>query len=204
MRRLLPILLAIHLVAVPAHAQSTPEQCAAIDDGAERLICYDLIHRVERAPVDDPVQSEWNVRSDISRIDDSTNVFMNLQSSDSFRGRFRSGEAHATMYIRCQENTTSLYIVMGGHHLADIQNYGRVTYRIDSDPAQHRSFTSSTDSQALGLWSGGNSIPFIRQMFGADNVLVQITPFSESSITVDFPVSGLEEAIAPLREACNW
>lgn len=190
--------------AMPLHAQKTPEQCAAIDDGAERLICYDLIHRVERASVPDTLESEWRVRSETSRIDDSTNVYMTLQSSDTIPGRFSRGSAHATIYVRCLENTTSLYIVMGGHHLADIQGYGRVTYRIDDAPAQSKNFSSSTDSQALGLWNGGSSIPFIRQLFGASNLLIQITPFSESPITVDFTVKGIEEAIAPLREACNW
>ncbi|WP_417585083.1 type VI secretion system-associated protein TagO [Pelagibacterium sp.] len=184
-------------------AQDTAEQCGAIDDGAERLVCYDLLFRVDRSAEQSGPESQWTVRTDVSRIDDSTNVFMNLSSSDTFPKRF-GGEGRATMLVRCSENTTTLYFTMGGHHLADLQNYGRVTYRIDDAPAQTKRFTESTDNQALGLWNGGSSIPLIKSLFGAENLLVQITPYGESAITVDFPITGFEEEIAPLREACNW
>lgn len=186
-----------------ATAQNTAEECGAIDDGAERLVCYDLLFRIDRSSAQSGPDSQWSVRTDISRIDDSTNVFMTVQSTDTFPKRF-GGEGRGTMLVRCMENTTTVYFTMAGHHLADLQNYGRLTYRIDDAPAQSKRLTESTDSQALGLWNGGSAIPFIKSLFGADNLLVQITPFSESAITVDFPIAGLEEEIAPLREACNW
>lgn len=188
---------------VGAYAQDSAEQCAAIDDGAERLICYDLLFRVDREIEVSPAKSNWEVRTETSRIDDSTNVFLTVQSSDTFLDRF-GGAGRGYMLVRCMENTTTVYFSMGDHHLADLQGYGEVTYRIDSAPAQSRRFRESTDNRALGLWNGGSSIPFIRELFGAQNLLVQITPYGESAITVDFPIAGLEEAIIPLREACSW
>lgn len=185
-------------------AQDSADQCAAIDDSAGRLICYDLLFRVDRTEALQSTQTNWKNRTDTSRIDDSTNVFLSLRSSDDFPSRFGGGMEHGYMLVRCMENTTTVYFSMGEHHLADLQSYGRVTYRIDSAPAQSRRFLESTDNRALGLWNGGSSIPFIQELFGAENLLVQITPYGESAITVDFPIAGLEEAIKPLREACHW
>lgn len=52
--------------------------------------------------------------------------------------------------------------------------------------------------------SGGQTIPVIQEMFDAEQLTVRATPFNESTITVQFPIAGLQEAIEPLREACNW
>jgi type VI secretion system protein VasI len=38
----------------------------------------------------------------------------------------------------------------------------------------------------------------------ADNLVAQITPYNESPVTAIFDTSGLENAIKPLRETCNW
>jgi type VI secretion system protein VasI len=187
-----------------AIGQTTPEQCGAVDDGAERLVCYDLLFRVDRKAPTASSQSRWVVSSETSRLDDTTNVFLTLVSSDTFPRRFSGGAAHGSMIVRCMENTTSMIFRMGDHHLADLQSYGRITYRIDETSAKTQRFVESTDNRALGLWNGGSSIPFVKALFGAENLLVQITPFGESPITVDFPIAGIEDEIVPLREACGW
>jgi type VI secretion system protein VasI len=56
----------------------------------------------------------------------------------------------------------------------------------------------------MGLWSGGQAIPLIKQMFGRKNFLVQATPFNESPLTLDFDIIGVEEAVKGLRTACDW
>jgi len=62
----------------------------------------------------------------------------------------------------------------------------------------------STDNKALGLWSGGESIPVIKKMFGKKQLIARMTPFSESPITVEMDITGLDAAIEPLRTACGW
>ena len=88
--------------------------------------------------------------------------------------------------------------------MADIQGKGRITYRLDSEDAARHTFRESNDNQALGLWSGGQAIPFIKGMLGHDRMLIRATPFSDSTVTGEFNIAGLDEAIKPLREACNW
>ena len=103
------------------------------------------------------------------------------------------------------ENTTSVYITTSGCHLAssEYNDYGHVTYRIDHEPAETRGFSESTDNRALGLWSGGEAIPFIKSMFGRNNLITRFTPFSESPVTARFSIAGLEDAVAPLRELAD-
>jgi len=88
--------------------------------------------------------------------------------------------------------------------MSDLEGRGTVTYRIDTAKAQKKEFTESTDHEALGLWNGGSAIPWIKAMFGGARMYVEATPFSESAVSDFMPISGLEEAIKPLRESCGW
>lgn len=180
-----------------AHAS---EECASISNDQRRLACYDAEYRptAERKTV-----SEWVVSEQTSPIDDSKTVVLRTSAMEPVAGRFRR-DSRPSLILRCHENTTVMYMSFDAHHMADIQGYGRVTLRIDQQNAVTRDMLASTDSKALGLWNGGRSIPVIRSLFDADVLTVRATPFSESPITVQFPISGLEEAITPLREACNW
>ena len=73
-------LIAFFLVAIPllasspALAEEDPKACAAIQNDDARLECYDLIFKKSTAAI--PTASAWQVREEVSKIDDSTNVFM--------------------------------------------------------------------------------------------------------------------------------
>lgn len=79
-----------------------------------------------------------------------------------------------------------------------------MTYRIDLQKASTKSFSISTDHKALGFFSGGQSIPFIKSLFGTTKLLIRVTLYGKNPAEVTFDVSGLEQAIEPLRKACNW
>ncbi|RYF35466.1 MAG: hypothetical protein EOO38_28875 [Cytophagaceae bacterium] len=88
--------------------------------------------------------------------------------------------------------------------MSSLQGAGRVTFRVDNQKAETKNFEESNDHEALGLWSGGSSIPWIKSLFGGDRMYVEATPYSESRISDFFPIAGLEESVTPLREACGW
>lgn len=190
------------IFAVGAYAQSA-EQCVAIVDPDERLNCFDQAYQ-EIGGVADVPQSQWLLRTETSALDDTTSVFLNVFSEENLRSRFgRGGPARLT--VRCVENTTSVILHFGGLFMADSGTYGQVAYRVDDAPAGSIQMSESTNNEALGLWRGGQAIPFIRQqLFGGESLFVRATPFSESPVEMRFDISGLEEVIAPLREACNW
>ncbi|WIX34703.1 type VI secretion system-associated protein TagO [Salinicola sp. JS01] len=182
-----------------AQAQAASD-CVDISDDDQRLRCYDMENRPATTQT---TVSQWSVNESTSEFDDSKTVSVVLYSSDSIAKRF-GGRDSATLALWCTENTTKAYFTFAGNFMADIQGYGRVRYRIDDEAAVTKSMDVSTDNESLGLWYGGSSIPFIKSMFGHDSMVVRVTPFNQSPITMKFPISGLEDAVKPLREACHW
>ncbi|MBI6628348.1 type VI secretion system-associated protein TagO [Pontibaca salina] len=193
-------LMATTILMISMEAAAAQEECAKIADPDDRLNCFDHSYKVTEIV---ETASDWDVRIDKSKLDDSTTVVMAVDSDNSITQQL-GGSSAGNLIIRCQENTTSIYLTWGGHFMADIQGKGRVDYRIDDRKAARSSMRASTDNKALGLWNGASSIPFIKAMFGGVSLYVRATPFSESPVEMTFNISGLEEEIAPLREACNW
>ncbi len=180
-------------------------ECAAIENDLDRLACYDQVSgRTPKTELSTVPTGDWVVRKDKSDFEDTTDVFVSVLSNEPAQcGRFGTPQK-ATLMIRCMENTTSIFMVADCHLASGHGGYGIIDYRIDDQPAGDRNFDASTDNRALGLWNGGKSIPFIKNMIGSDRLLMRFTPYSESKTTVEFRTTGLEEAIAPLREACSW
>jgi len=171
-----------------------------IENPNDRLNCYDGIFR----PVDlAPSSGNWDISTRTSALDDSKVVVIRVDSENNVRNRFGS-VGPATFLARCSENTTSAFFTFAGEFMADIQSYGRIDYRVDDRPARNRNFTASTSNEALGLWRGSGSIPFLKEISDGSSLLIRVTPFNESPIELTFVIAGMEEALVPLREACNW
>lgn len=187
---------------ISTQASADVEQCLNVEDDFERLDCYD--RELGFGPQISTTQGtgDWKVRTETSQMDDSTNVFLNIQSEDHTNCRYDS--APHKLWIACRENKTTLWVWFGGCFMSGNQGKGRVTYRLDRDKASQISMRESNDNSALGLWNGGSSIPFIKKMFGKEQLLLRATPFSDSTVTGTFRIGGIEDAIEPLREACNW
>lgn len=192
------------VLAGSAKAQNTGQECAAVEDGGARLACYDSVFRTTTSTPVVEGKGAWQVREETSKITDKTNVYVTVESDQLVPDRFGGRGTPATLIVRCQDDTTSLTIWFGGQFMASSGGFDRVTYRLDKQAAVNDRWEESTNNEFMGLWSGGQSIPLIKQLFSAQNFLVQATPFNESSITLDFKVGGLEHAIAPLRKACGW
>jgi type VI secretion system protein VasI len=179
------------------------EDCVGIADPNDRLNCFDQAFvAVESRPA--TLTNAWQVRSETSALDDSTSVFLSVLSDEPVRGRFgRDGQPQLT--VRCRENTTSVIVTFSGLFMSDIQGRGRVDFRVDDNPSGNVNMTVSTNNEALGLWRGGQSIPFIENhLLDANSLYLRATPHSESAVEMRFNISGLGDVIGPLREACNW
>ena len=183
-----------------ANAQGTVQSCAAMPDDGKRLHCYDALFRTKST---ESTKSAWQIKEETSKIDDSKNVYAALESSEAITNPYGQ-RRKAVLLVRCAEKKTSLYLTFADHFISSIQQYGTVTYRIDRNPAQKRGFQEFTDHKALGLWSGADAIPFIRQLYGGDTLFVQATPYNQSPVTAEFQITGTQEALEPVRAACGW
>ncbi len=175
-------------------------KCAANNSDASRLICYDNLAkslgvsgpktRIEKGA------GSWSVRVDKSPIDDSENVYMRVDSDNEIGSGYRT--KRPSLHIRCAENKTNVFVTWGMYLGL---NSTRMLTRFDDKKATTSSWYISTDNKAVFAKS---DIPLAKSMMKYSKVLMQITPHSESPVMATFDISGLTEAIKPLRKSCNW
>ncbi|WIX31230.1 type VI secretion system-associated protein TagO [Salinicola sp. JS01] len=182
-----------------ATAANADQDCASISDSQSRLACYDQHSSVGKAET----ESAWRIKRRTSPIDDSTTVLLSSDSREPIKDRL-GRQRKATLMLRCQENSTSLMLFFAENFMSDLNQYGEVTLRIDDQQANVIRMDESTDHMLLGLWDGAAPVRMIRSLLGHDVLTVRATPFNGTPITAQFPLTGLEEAIKPLRDACHW
>lgn len=175
--------------------------CAPAPDGIGNICGPNVVDTASMPPLS---TGSWIITTDTSPMDDSKAVFATLRSKNMVPSRYGSSSRQAEITMRCLENTTAVIFTMNDQFLADIQGYGVIEYRIDDRKATKVNGEESTDNRALGLWSGKRAIPFIKGLFEGQRLIVRITPFNESSFTMEFDIRGAEAASKELREACGW
>ena len=72
-----------------------------------------------------------------------------------------------------------------------------VTCRVGSSPAQESEWSTSTDGKAI--FYPGNVDSFVRELMANNKMVIRVTPYSESPVTTTFNLSGLTEAIEPMK-----
>lgn len=198
-----PVIFAFCLFAMPASAD--PSTCATIDADLDRLACYD--REVGRTPkvVEAESHGEWEVEVSKSAFEDTTEVYVGLAPTENVPCDIVGSGNDTRLILRCSENATSIFIATSNCHLVSGHGgNGRVDVRLDSEPSFQSNMDESTDNKALGLWSGGEAIPFIKRMIGKETMLVRFSAYNQSPVTAEFKIAGLEEALKPLRESCGW
>ena len=183
-----------------SEVQTEIAKCAAVEGSLTRLNCYDqLAESLGLTPEtttlsSGPGEGNWRVSIDTNPIDDSRTVVLAL-TADEVSSTY--GEP-ISLILRCQSNNTEVYINWNSY----LGSEADVTTRVGDAPAQTRRWPLSTDSKAT-FYPGGD-ISFINSLMESDQFVAQVTPYSESPVTAVFNTAGLEKAVEPLRETCNW
>ena len=179
--------------------------CRSMKSDLDRLACYDKASG--RTPViteSKAAKGIWKVQVEKSEMTDQTNVYLQVESEKAVNCGWNKNQPIA-LIIRCRENRTSMIINTGCHMTSSRYNdYGHVSYRIDKRKSRKVSMEESTNNRSLGLWSGRRSIPVIKTLMGASQMIVRMTPYGENPFTAKFNIAGLEQTIRPLRDACRW
>ena len=106
------------------------------------------------------------------------------------------------LHLRCQQKATQAYIDVG---MASNVEYGHdgatVTLRFDKAAATKQHMAQSTDREALFF---SQAVATIKQMTAHSTMLFEFVPFNASPAMTTFNLTGLAEAVKPLREACKW
>lgn len=175
--------------------------CAAKDSDAIRLICYDEI--AKSLGVDKPVtkitkgKGKWRIREDTSAIDDSVNVYLSLAANETVKSGYNS--VIPELHIRCAENKTNVFVTWGLYLGLDET---KMLTRFDKEKATTTTWSISTNNKSVFVRSG--DINYAKTLMKHEKLLLQITPYNENPVVATLDIGGLEEAIKPLRGACQW
>ena len=193
------------MAAPPAPAGELADalgECAAIAGSFKRLDCYDALARDygPAAPAAEaPPAGKWKVEQRASGIGDGVDVYMVLQAVEKIPGE--DGEVRPALALRCEDNNTA--VIFSFARFIE-QSRAEAALRIDDGAVLTASLKMSDSGKAFGFWNGDEAIPFLKRLLGGKRLLVQVTPFGARPVLAEFPIIGLDEAVAPLRKACGW
>lgn len=141
----------------------------------------------------------WIVTEETDEITDQPNVTAMLDSSREFRDGFGNASTPA-LILRCRRDTTSAYFYLGNFEINDTMT---AAYRLDGEPALTRSFETSSNNKAAGLWNGRNAIPFLNQIREAQKMLVRMQGRSDI-YEMEYDLTGIAGVLEKVSKACNW
>ena len=142
--------------------------------------------------------SSWKSYNSVNRLTGVNSAEIWVES-DNFR------QVKARLIVQCFDYRTNLLVHFP---TSNFVRYGKyrwlvsLLYRIDRNPIQRQTARSSLGSHYLILPTRNEAMELIIDLMDADKFLIDLE--STPNMTFGFDVSGLREAIKPVREACNW
>lgn len=196
-------ILLFYLTFYPAQAQASINKsvakCATIKGDLERLDCYDKLAKNHKltpqisSKENTKGNGKWSLQKETNPVDDSKTVFIYLKA-DSGKGKYGDD---IFFVARCKSNKTEAYINWESY----LGRETTVLTRIGDNKANSEEWNISSDNKSSFK---KNPIAFLKSMLEANKLVAQTTPYNENPITAIFNISGIENAIKPLREECKW
>ncbi|MGO4722434.1 MULTISPECIES: type VI secretion system-associated protein TagO [unclassified Inquilinus] len=170
-----------------------------------RLACFDdlggKILGIQPPKADVAGTGKWQVSTDTDALTGTPTIVLGLPSSNKAPNSIgRSDEA--LLLTTCRKGRTDLF-VQWPSYLGSTEQIA-VRYRLDDGAIERDSWAPATSGRAAGLWSDGIAIPLIKRLLEAKKFTVAMTGRSTAEASVVFDLTGLPEAIKPLRAACKW
>ena len=113
---------------------------------------------------------------------------------------YADGSNAIALVVRCVSRAqTEVYIFWNA--FLDL-SAASITTRIDDQVP----FTQvwPVDAPGTSSFYPTDELTFLGELFGADRLVANVTPWDQEPITVIFPVAGVEAAVANVRSACGW
>ncbi|WP_127752219.1 hypothetical protein [Devosia sp. 1566] len=180
----LPMLALIPLlfVSAPAFGQSDGAQCASIQNGVERLACYDALFR----PGTDPAAALEAV----------------LESTQLIPAR-PSGRGPATLTVRCEAGKLSIWFGFAGNTLSALGNDAGLTLQYDLQTDRSRTLPVDPTNTAIIIGDQAEAAAFVDSLAGATNITARVTPVNSRSLSVRFRVDSFVDEAQAVRDGCS-
>lgn len=152
----------------------------------------------------DATLGNWVPHSEIDAMTDAAVISIELASESVLPPYLGQPRQPAHLAVWCDNNTTSVTLMLGGWFVSDASEFGIVDYRIDGGEPKTIKMEADQTNVMLMIYGGKRSIPFVKSLLGNENLLVRATPFREQPIDMKFALTGIDDAVKPIREACTW
>lgn len=167
--------------------------CASKENSNNRLSCYDDLAKLHGVFPQLSLSNQWRTTKKINPLDDTKTILLSLRSSNK-GGRPGS---FVTLQIRCMSGQTEAFINWNDY----LGSKANVTTRVGKLPMTTSRWSISTDSKST---FAPRPIEFIRSLVTANSLVSQVTPYNENPVTVIFDTTGLDKALEPILQTCNW
>ena len=191
------------------------QECARINDSSKRLACYDkfaknlsgdlLKHTYVR--IKSNFKSSWELITDRDTEGGGEILYLRLYSKQMWVKVGQNTDIdkmkslRPSMWLRCANGIMSGLVDWG--IFLDVHK-AKILFRFDNEKIKKEWFQVSRDNKKIVSMSEKRLISRITEMFKQERLTARITPYGEKPILVTFNITGLETAILPLRNACNW
>ena len=113
---------------------------------------------------------------------------------------YADGSDTIALVVQCTTRSqTRVYIFWNA--FLDLES-ARITTRIDDQEPLAQGWP--VDEPGTSSYYPTDEVAFVQDLFGATRLVAQVKPWNAEPMTVVFPVTGLEAAVANVRSACGW
>jgi len=146
-----------------------------------------------------PVAREWVERRDVSKLNDSPQYFAWIKPEGEHKDSYGS-EIDPSLIIRCMDRHVEVEID-AGRYIGGIGEGTLVTVRFDGGKATRERWSPSDDQK--GTFSP-NAKRFLKQLAGADRVIIRLQPEYLAGDTFEFRVKHPADRVREVAKACRW
>lgn len=185
-----------------ATAQVTSEQCKNIADELTRLTCYTDVIQQATGPLPAPASSAWQTHERRSGSDKYRDIFISLPAAKTRAHNQRFSTSRALLTIACQSGR--LNISVGFVEEVAPRSPMSIRYRVGSHEPVTAEWDASPKKRAYGLWDHEGAAHLVRQLVSSEDFFVEGKEPGSDTATSEamFRLSGIEEAIKPVRTRC--
>lgn len=189
------------------------QECVPTDTrkDSERLECFDsVVLKFFGGSPPAPDDDKWTLIEDSDDFTDAPRAILTTQEEGDGSSCFLGNkEKKRTLAISCSGGRMGFLVDfqcwMQGAPSATSKGVIDIEYRAGSaDPVGGLGDIGGDGNHIVAFARGDDGIALAKAMLDAPRLVVRASGGSEGSQIARFSLSGLTEAIKPLREACDW
>lgn len=168
--------------------------CASMANTSSRLDCYDrLVTTLGISPAG-PGGELWTVEFLVDPLTDERSARAVLPALEG-QG---VDESPVQFIVECRSGRTGVLLDWG----QPVGDGGTIMLRLDSDEPQETFWEMARNRTTAHYRSDG--APLVRAITPRRRMVARVAPSGREPVTAIFDLTGMPEAMAPVREACGW